>query len=197
MYADHLNLAEARELYFKNSGFGEETYTTDRWVRVDFGPLPFYFLNTAGRKAIVPLHDLHHILNNYPTTFLGEAQIGAWEIASDCRRVPIAWVLNREAIFFGSFINLRAIYDSYRRGKVAKNLYRARYRPEMLTLNLGEVRRDLFQSLSSEAPDTTGMRFEFALQWILSFFVTAFAIGLFFAPMLGVLWLLWYFFFSR
>src|SRR4051812_25394107 len=98
-FSDDQTLEEARRQYFANSGFGEETYTTDRWVRVNLGPVPVFFPNTRARKAIVPIHDLHHILNNYPTTFAGETQIGAWEIASGCTQHFIAWVLNMEAIF--------------------------------------------------------------------------------------------------
>lgn len=47
---------EAREGYFKESGFNEATYS-DRWVKLPLGPLKFYLPNIAARKKAVPLHD--------------------------------------------------------------------------------------------------------------------------------------------
>jgi NADPH:quinone reductase-like Zn-dependent oxidoreductase len=36
--------------------------------------------------AGVKLHDIHHVLTGYDTTWRGKAEIGAWEIASGCGR---------------------------------------------------------------------------------------------------------------
>ena len=42
------------------------------------------FPNTDSRKRAVPLHDLHHILTGYKTDWMGEAEIGAWELRAGC-----------------------------------------------------------------------------------------------------------------
>src|SRR4030095_2853358 len=55
---------------------------SDRWVRVETKPIPFYFPNWPSRVAAARLHDLHHIATDYETDWPGEAEIAAWEIAS-------------------------------------------------------------------------------------------------------------------
>ena len=81
--SDGATLRAARDRYFAANGLGEGGYT-DRWVRLMAGPVPIWFPNTAARVRAVRLHDLHHVLTAYETTWTGEAELGAWEIASGC-----------------------------------------------------------------------------------------------------------------
>src|SRR5215470_18087947 len=80
-YADSLTLRDARAQYFTENNFGDGGYTA-KWVKVQAGPIPIYFPNTAARVHAVRFHDLHHVATEYKTTWTGEAEIGAWEIAS-------------------------------------------------------------------------------------------------------------------
>jgi hypothetical protein len=82
-YADSLTIRDARDQYFMQSGFDEGSYS-DKWVKLQAGPFPLYFPNTAARVRAVRFHDLHHVATEYETTWTGEAEIGAWEIASGC-----------------------------------------------------------------------------------------------------------------
>jgi hypothetical protein len=95
-----LTMREARTQYFVNNGFGEGGYN-DRWVKPQAGPIPLYFPNTAARVAAVRFHDLHHVLTKYETTWTGEAEIGAWEVASGCAHHYAAWMLNLQAMAVG------------------------------------------------------------------------------------------------
>jgi hypothetical protein len=69
------------------------------------------------------LHDLHHIATEYPTTWKGEAEIGAWELASGCAYYFWAWVLNGAAALVGLLLWPRATVLAFRRGRRCTNLY--------------------------------------------------------------------------
>ena len=60
--------------------------------------------NTEGRRRAVRIHDLHHVVTGYQTDLRGEAEIGAWELASGCLRWPAATVLNLFALAIGLVI---------------------------------------------------------------------------------------------
>ena len=83
-FEDGVSLREARELFFQESGFSEEQYD-DRFVIVKIWGFPLPFPNSKERKRAVRYHDLHHILTEYDTTWTGEAEISAWELATGCK----------------------------------------------------------------------------------------------------------------
>jgi len=89
------SLRAARAEYFARAGFPADGGYGDAWVKVKiagrFMPL---FPNVAPRVRAVKLHDLHHILTGYGTSWTGEAEIAAWELASGCRSYVAAWLLN-------------------------------------------------------------------------------------------------------
>ncbi len=122
-FAPAATLREARAQYFLRAGFGESSYR-ERWVvlRVRGFPL-FAFLNTAQRVRSVRLHDLHHALTGYPTTWTGEGEIGAWELASGCGNHWAAWVLNFWAALIGLTFTPRRVFAAFRRGRRERNLY--------------------------------------------------------------------------
>ena len=97
VYDDALSLGAARAQYFARSGFDESSYV-DRWVRLQAGPLRLWLPNTAARVRAVRLHDLHHVVTGYDTSWTGEAEIGAWELASGCADHYAAWFLNLSAM---------------------------------------------------------------------------------------------------
>src|SRR5688572_12140938 len=101
-YRDDAVVRDARAQYFANAGFAQDGGYADRWVRLKAGGVTvFMFPNTAARVRSVKLHDLHHVLTEYDTTWAGEAEIGAWELASGCARHYPAWVLNFGAVAIG------------------------------------------------------------------------------------------------
>lgn len=114
---------EARARYFAANGFDERGYG-DRWVRLQAGPVPIYFPNTAARVRSVRVHDIHHVVTGYATTWTGEAEIGAWEIASGCADHVAAWILNLLALPIGLAIAPAATFRAFVRGRRSTNLYR-------------------------------------------------------------------------
>ena len=116
-------LKEARARYFRENGFAEDGGDAVRWVRIKLGPVPLSFPNTKGRRAALLPHDLHHVATGYATTLIGEAEIGAWELASGCRHYYAAWVLNAGAAVIGLFLAPRKVVEAFRRGRRCTNLY--------------------------------------------------------------------------
>jgi len=142
-YAPSLTLREARAQYFARAGLSEAGYA-DRWVWVTIAGrrLPAT-LNTAGRVRAVKLHDLHHVLTGYPTTWAGEAEIGAWELASGCRGHVAAWYLNFWAALIGLSIAPRRVRAAFRRGRRERNLYDLELTDALLAETVGATRARL------------------------------------------------------
>lgn len=121
-HAEPLTLHDARERYLAENGF-DPAYD-ERWVKLKAGPLPIWFPNAKGRVRAVKLHDLHHLVTGYPTTWTGEAEIAAWELASGCGAYGWAWSLNLSALPIGLAIAPRATWRAFVRGRRSSNLYR-------------------------------------------------------------------------
>jgi hypothetical protein len=116
-------LREARAQYFRENGIEEDGGYAKNWVRIKLGPVPVSFPNTAGRQAALLPHDLHHVATGYDTTLVGEAEIGAWELASGCGDYYAAWILNLGAVAIGLFLAPRRVVRAFQRGWRCTNLY--------------------------------------------------------------------------
>jgi hypothetical protein len=139
MYADGETVRAARQRYFEANGFSDASYS-DRWVKIKIGPLPVAFPNTATRRRAIPLHDLHHVATGYDTSFVGEAEISAFEIGGGCTNHWAAWVLNLSGLGYGLGLAPRRTYRAFVRGRHAQNLYRGGWRDELLDETVGELR---------------------------------------------------------
>jgi len=160
LYDPELTLREARELYFEINDFKGGGYD-EAWVKMKAGPVPVWFPNTKGRVRAVKYHDLHHVLTEYPTTWRGEAEIGAWEVATGCAGHYPAWLLNLEAFAIGLVINPRGVFRAFVRGRRSGNLYRRRFGDELLAAKVGDVREQLRLSVPA-APASNADRLAFA-----------------------------------
>lgn len=142
-YADDSSLLEARTRYFESNDFGANGGYDEDWVRFKVGPFPVVFPNTAGRKAAVPCHDLHHVATGFDTDLAGEGEIGAWEIASGCAHVRAAYVLNSLAVWPVLFYAPRRVYRAFVLGRHSKNLYDGSYGEATLRRSVGALRAQL------------------------------------------------------
>ena len=141
IYKPELSLGEARKLYFELNGFGEDGGYAERWIKVKVWRLPVWLPNTEGRRKAVRLHDLHHIVTEYPTTWRGEAEISAWEVGGGgLRRYYAGWLLDLMNIAQGLLINPRGLYRAFMRGRRSANLYSEEFGDELLARSVGELR---------------------------------------------------------
>ncbi|MCB9593745.1 MAG: hypothetical protein H6719_13510 [Sandaracinaceae bacterium] len=133
---------DALERFLSINGFTMEAYDAPK-VAIPFGPFTIHLPNSEGRKAIVRLHDIHHVVTNYGTDLAGEAEIGAWELRAGCTNLA-GYVYNLMAVTLGVFIaplrTLRAFLD----GRGAMTLYRLGVPyDELLTMTVAELRERL------------------------------------------------------
>jgi hypothetical protein len=157
LYPADLNLRAARERYFELNNFADGGYE-EGWVKMKAGFVPIWFPNTVARVKAVKFHDLHHVLTEYPTTWRGEAEIGAWEVAGGCAAHYQAWLLNLSAFAIGLAINPRGVYLAFARGRQSRNLYRTTFSDELLTRTVGEMRRELELDKELSEPSPTVRR---------------------------------------
>jgi hypothetical protein len=142
-YDDALSLREGRARYFAANAFGADGGYELAWVDVKVGPLPVRIPNTGSRRRAVRLHDLHHVLTGYLTSFRGECEIGAWEVASGCADHRAAWILNLSSLGAGLLFAPGDVWRAFLRGRRSHNLYRATFDEALLARRLGDVRCEL------------------------------------------------------
>lgn len=156
IYEDHLEMRAARERYFEAWGLDAGGYTA-KWVTLkQLGPIPLGFPNTPGRMRTVKMHDLHHVLTGYDANWIGEAEIGAWEIGAGCHHHVAAWVLNLGAMVYGVFLAPKRVLRAFARGRRSETLYRSRELDEsLLDKTVGAMRRQ--QGLDSDEPNPSAV----------------------------------------
>ena len=175
MDVDDTSVRAAREQYFVANGFSEASYK-DNWVKVGkLGPLPLGFPNSASRQRAIPLHDLHHVATGYATTWVGEAEIGAWEVAGGCTDHWAAWVLNAGAMAYGLVIAPRRIYRAFMRGRRSRTLYHLGWDESLLELSVSDLKRRL--RVDGEVRPSWRDRFVFAAWIVLVSAPTILAVG--------------------
>lgn len=174
-FTPEMTLGEARRLFFERSGFAPDGGYQDRWVKLRMWRVPLWFPNTEARRRAVPLHDLHHVLTEYPTTWRGEAEIGAWEVATGLGRHWVGWLLDLLGFALGLLIAPRRVFRAFVRGRRCGNLYGEAWHEAMLARRVGEERRRLGLDRPEPRPTPADVR-SFAL-WAAASVATYFATG--------------------
>jgi ubiquinone biosynthesis protein Coq4 len=142
-YPSSLTVSEARLRYFADNMFGDGGYDS-KFTKSKVGPIVIYLPNSETRSRGLRIHDLHHIATGYATTILGEAEVSAWELGSGgIGKYVSAKGFLYLGVFAGLFINPRAVHRAYRRGKGCRNLYHLEFTDELLSVTVGELRRQM------------------------------------------------------
>ncbi len=137
-----VRVESARDEYLAENGFTVAEYTKPT-VRLKFFGRYFDFPNSPNRQAAIPLHDLHHVATGYGTDFVGEAEVGMWELRAGCE-TAVVYFLNGMAVLIGLSLSPRRMLAAYRAAKGAQSLYRAPVPVEkLLAMRVGELRAHL------------------------------------------------------
>jgi hypothetical protein len=154
-FADSLLVKDALQIYFSRYHFADGGYHL-KWFRIKLGPVFIPLPNIKSRVDAVKIHDIHHLLTNYNADYRGEAEIGAWELASGCEKFTIAWLLNLGSFLIGMLFYPKPLWKAFIRGrKCATNLYHQTvYNDELLNRSLGELRK----KIQIDAPGKTGAK---------------------------------------
>ena len=139
MLENSLTLREALAQHLNRAGLTQETYGS--WIPIKIGPFALRLPNPKFRQRTLILHDLHHVLTGYDTSFVGEGQVAAWEAKTGLAPHPMIWVFVLSAFAMGCSIAPAAMRQAWQRGRGGRNLFAAGFRPEMLDLTVGEMRR--------------------------------------------------------
>ena len=184
IYSPDMTLREARALYFRLNHFADDGGYQDRWIKVKVWHLPIWLPNTEGRRRAVKLHDIHHVLTEYPTTWRGEAEISSWEIgAGGLRRYYAGWWLDIMNVAQGLVVNPRGVYRGFVRGRRSTNLYSGEFTEELLTHRVGEYRHKLGLDIPEKDPEMADS-FLFAVWVLISIAVYAGSLSLVLLPVL-------------
>jgi len=137
---------EALDEYLGRQGIkaGDQTieeWLRDNWLRMSlFGHrIPVKPLH--GFKKAVVLHDVHHLITDYDTTWTGEFQVAAWELGSGGCGSPVLFSLKLVSLFLlGLVLTPTAAWYAFGRGRTQRNLYRFDYQ-EVLARDIDDLRR--------------------------------------------------------
>lgn len=188
---DAMTLGQARDAYLQKYGFSTAAYE-ERWAAIKLGPIKFWIPSTRSRRQAIRFHDLHHALTGYPAIPSGEAEIGAWEIATGCGRFRAAWVLNLFAMGMGLLIAPGKTYRAWVRGRhTTTNFYHVAYDEALLAKGADEMRREI--GLPENSPRaTTGDKASFILWAALALLQYAMSTAVVLAPFAALAyWLIW------
>lgn len=143
IYEDKMSIKAALAQFFERFGFQADAYTA-KWFAIYVGKFPIYLPNIPSRVWVARFHDIHHVLTGYPANWRGEAEIGAWEIATGCRTSLVAWFLNGGAVFVGLFLWPRAVLRAFKRGwRTRTNLYHDFDYDSLLGMTVQELRQKI------------------------------------------------------
>jgi len=139
-YPDTMRVADARRLYFRANGFGDDGGYSKKVEWIPLGPVRVPVPNIDARVRALRFHDIHHVLTDYRTDWRGEFQISAWELGAGCRDAWFAWLINMGGLLAGLIILPRRTLRAFLRGRHSRSLYDL----NPLTLEdelLGDLRR--------------------------------------------------------
>lgn len=142
-YDETLPVKTALAQFFERFGFSADAYTAKTFgIRV--ASFTIVLPNIPSRVRVARFHDIHHILTGYPANWRGEAEIGAWEIATGCRTSFVAWFLNGGAVLVGLFLWPRAVLRAFRRGwQTRTNLYHDFEYEPLLEMSVGALKQKI------------------------------------------------------
>jgi hypothetical protein len=142
VYSDDLLVQKARDLHLAANGFHLRDYEAETFT-IRIFRLSLKFPNTEAHKRAVPLHDLHHVATGYRTDWVGEAEIGAWELRGGCDSF-ITYFLNGSGVVIGLFLAPHRVWRAFQEAKGQRTLYNYPVPYEMLLqMTVGELRKRL------------------------------------------------------
>jgi len=130
--------------YFVEQELADESssdeWFRDPWYRVNFGGRKLPVFPLYGIKRGLILHDLHHLLSGYDTTWRGELELAGWELGSGgCGWHLFFWIDRMTFSLLALILTPIAAGRAFMRGTGSRNLYR--FDPEeLLSREIGELR---------------------------------------------------------
>jgi len=118
-----MNIDKALKVFYEESGFEVESGKRPAFVEVFVGCMLIPLPNVDTRRKYIKYHDLHHIINEYDVTQVGEGEVSAWELGTGSLLHPILMFMNLIAISTALAVSPRRVFKAYLIGCKSKNLY--------------------------------------------------------------------------
>jgi len=109
--------------FYKESGFEIETGKRPAFVEVFVGCMLIPLPNVETRRKYIKYHDLHHVINGYDASQVGEGEVSAWELGTGSLLHPILMFMNLIAISTALAVAPRRVFKAYLVGCKSRNLY--------------------------------------------------------------------------
>lgn len=109
--------------YYSLSPFDDDGDISNDYVNVYAGPYLLTIRNTNKRREVIVYHDLHHVFTGYTNSRIGEGEVGAWELGTDCWNRPVAVLYNLSGMATGLCGSPKRIKKAFLLGCHQKNLY--------------------------------------------------------------------------
>ena len=122
MTALHRPIETLLEAFYRANDLPKDGGLSSNWFFLKMGPLKIPVPNTKGRKAILYLHDIHHLINAYDTSWKGEAAVSAWEVATGLGRHWTGWALSLSIFFVGVWLFPKVTFRAFLRGRRTQGL---------------------------------------------------------------------------
>ena len=124
MKSDNYLVAEVLQDFYKEQNFPEDA-TISKYFWVSYGCLSVPYPNPKLRRDIIKYHDLTHLLTGYQTTWTGEGEIAAWELASGfTRNYWVGYFYSPLTFTVGLFIAPHKVFRAFKKGWKQKNIYK-------------------------------------------------------------------------
>jgi len=112
-----------------------------RWIHVWVGNRAIPILPVIGYRNTLLMHDVHHALTGYGTSFTGEVELAAWELTSGgCGWSPFFWIDRLIALPIGLILLPRRTIAALREGFSHRNLF-GQSADRILALDYEDVRK--------------------------------------------------------
>ena len=147
-----MNVQHALDDFYDQHGYGREGGIDKKWDMIKFGPVALPLLNLESRRKNIFMHDIHHLVTGYDTTWLGEGSVCSWEIATGgWKHLYFPWLLTLWAMAVGVMLYPRASYRAFQAGLLMDNaLTGGLSKPAMYVLTLDELRERLRRDVPAQ-----------------------------------------------
>ncbi|MFN0215449.1 MAG: hypothetical protein ACKVT2_14420 [Saprospiraceae bacterium] len=146
-----LSVKEAINNFYQRNDFGDDggLGQSVNWVKIGFLPLPIF--NLPSRKKALRIHDIHHVVMGFDTSWKGETAVSAWEIGSGgWGRLWYVWLIVLSGMAGGVVLYPKSTKAAFRRGLFMRNAYLCGLdETRMMDMKVAELRQKLETGVSS------------------------------------------------
>jgi hypothetical protein len=136
---------EALGEYFERRGIKPHDESIEAWLSETWAYMTIFGRRVPvkpiyGYKKVLIVHDVHHVVTGYDTSWTGEFEVAAWELGSGgCGRFVLMWNNRLLTLLLGLLFAPAATSRAFARGRKQRNLFRFGWR-SVLACDIDELR---------------------------------------------------------